>query len=254
MCSGDMSTCYTIRNGEQQFLGRSDHGPMAMSKTVSREQCSITIGNDGFGIVTSMGRRPTGVRENYATPWAWLYKDQRKVIADGTMISLDAKNPEGHVFTCVRLLCRALGGPPELSELLARLPASGGSGDQSKVIADGTMISLDAKNSDGHVFTGQVVALADGTLIDENKKNKRQRGGDEKGELLKLARSHSHAYTRTLILPLCHTRTLPAADSYLDAVGAIGRSAWLAISGDVSDAPDGAPPSGNAKNALDTVA
>ena len=29
---------------------------------------------------------------------------------------------------CVRLLCRALGGPPELSELLARLPASGGSG------------------------------------------------------------------------------------------------------------------------------
>ena len=211
MCSGDMSTCYTIRNGEQQFLGRSDHGPLAMSKTVSREQCSITIGNDGFGIVTSMGRRPTGVRENYATPWAWLYKDQRKVIADGTMISLDAKNPERHVFTCVRLLCRALGGPPELSELLARLPASGGSGDQSKVIADGTMISLDAKNSDGHVFTGQVVALADGTLIDENKKNKRQRGGDEKGELLKLARSHSHAYTRTLILPLCHTRTLPAS-------------------------------------------
>ena len=29
---------------------------------------------------------------------------------------------------CVRLLCRALGGPPELSELLARLPASGSSG------------------------------------------------------------------------------------------------------------------------------
>jgi hypothetical protein len=29
---------------------------------------------------------------------------------------------------CVRLLCRALGGPPELSELLATLPVSGGSG------------------------------------------------------------------------------------------------------------------------------
>ena len=29
---------------------------------------------------------------------------------------------------CVRLLCRALGGPPELSELLASLPASGSSG------------------------------------------------------------------------------------------------------------------------------
>jgi len=50
------------------------------------------------------------------------------------------------------------------------------------------------------------------------------------------------------------TGAYSAADSYLDAVGAIGRSAWLAISGDVSDAPDGAPPSGNAKNALDTVA
>ena len=43
------------------------------------------------------------------------------------------------------------------------------------------------------------------------------------------------------------TGAYSAADSYLDAVGAIGRSAWLAILRDVSDAPDGAPPSGNAK-------
>ena len=94
-----MTERYNVRNGEQQVLGRSDL-PMAMPKTVSREQCTIAVGNDGFGTVTSMGRRPTGVRENYATPWAWLHKDQRKVIADGTMISLDAKNPEGYVFTC----------------------------------------------------------------------------------------------------------------------------------------------------------
>ena len=98
MCSGDMTKRYNVRNGEQQVLGRSDL-PMAMPKTVSREQCTITIGNDGFGTVTSMGRRPTGVRENYVTPWAWLLKDQSKVIADGTMISLDVNNPEGHVFT-----------------------------------------------------------------------------------------------------------------------------------------------------------
>ena len=97
VCSGDMTTRYTVRTGEQQVLGRSD-GPMP--KTVSREQCTITIGNDGFGTVTSIGRGPTGVRENYVTPWAWLHKDQRNVIADGTMISLDAKNPDGHVFTC----------------------------------------------------------------------------------------------------------------------------------------------------------
>ena len=98
VCSGDMTKRYNVRNGEQQVLGRSDL-PMAMPKTVSREQCTITVGNDGFGTVTSMGRRPTGVRENYVTPWAWLLKDQRKVIADGTMISLDVNNPEGHVFT-----------------------------------------------------------------------------------------------------------------------------------------------------------
>jgi hypothetical protein len=98
LCSGDMTKRYNVRNGEQQVLGRSDL-PMAMPKTVSREQCTITVGNDGFGTVTSMGRRPTGVRENYVTPWAWLLKDQSKVIADGTMISLDVNNPEGHVFT-----------------------------------------------------------------------------------------------------------------------------------------------------------
>ena len=97
VCSANMITCYTVRNGEQQVLGRSD-GPMP--DTVSRQQCIITIGNDGTGTVTSMGRGPTGVRENYMTPWAWLQKDQRKVIADGTMISLDVNNPEGHVFTC----------------------------------------------------------------------------------------------------------------------------------------------------------
>ena len=96
VCSANMITCYTVRNGEQQVLGRSD-GPMP--DTVSRQQCIITIGNDGTGTVTSMGRGPTGVRENYMTPWAWLQKDQRKVIADGTMISLDVNNPEGHVFT-----------------------------------------------------------------------------------------------------------------------------------------------------------
>ena len=96
VCSANMITCYTVRNGEQQVLGRSD-GPMP--DTVSRQQCIITIGNDGTGTVTSIGRGPTGVRENYMTPWAWLQKDQRKVIADGTMISLDVNNPEGHVFT-----------------------------------------------------------------------------------------------------------------------------------------------------------
>ena len=93
-----MTKRYNVRNGEQQVLGRSDL-PMAMPKTVSKEQCTITVGNDGIGTVTSMGRRPTGVRENNVTPWEWLLKDQHKVIADGTMISLDAKNPEGHVFT-----------------------------------------------------------------------------------------------------------------------------------------------------------
>ena len=98
VCAANTPTRYTVRNGEQQVLGRSDL-PMAMPKTVSREQCTITVGNDGFGTVTSMGRRPTGVRENYATPWTWLLKDQHKVIADGTMISLDVNNPEGHVFT-----------------------------------------------------------------------------------------------------------------------------------------------------------
>jgi len=91
VCAANTPTRYTVRNGEQQVLGRTD-------KTLP-QQCIITIGNDGTGTVTSVGMGSTGVRENTSTPWEWLSKNQSKVIADGTMISLDVNNPEGHVFT-----------------------------------------------------------------------------------------------------------------------------------------------------------
>ena len=153
VCSANTPTRYTVHNGKQLVLGRSD-GPMPI--TVSRKQCIIAIGNDGTGTVTSVGMGSTGVRENASTLWLWLRANQSKVIADGTMVSLDSNNPEGHVFTCQVVdtkdewLCYALGG----------------------------------------------------TLI----QNKRQRV-DEKGELLILARSYSHAHTRTLILARSHTQT-----------------------------------------------
>jgi hypothetical protein len=92
VCAANTPTRYTVRNGEQQVLGRTD-------KTMP-QQCIITIGNDGTGTVTSVGMGSTGVRENTSTPWEWLSKNQSKVIADGTMISLDVNNPEGLIFTC----------------------------------------------------------------------------------------------------------------------------------------------------------
>jgi hypothetical protein len=92
VCAANTPTRYTVRNGEQQVLGRTD-------KTLP-QQCIITIGNDGTGTVTSVGMGSTGVRENTSTPWEWLSKNQSKVIADGTMISLDVNNPEGLIFTC----------------------------------------------------------------------------------------------------------------------------------------------------------
>ena len=92
VCAANTPTRYTVRNGEQLVLGRTD-------KTMP-QQCIITIGNDGTGTVTSVGMGSTGVRENTSTPWEWLSKNQSKVIADGTMISLDVNNPEGLIFTC----------------------------------------------------------------------------------------------------------------------------------------------------------
>ena len=67
--------CYTVRNGEQQVLGRFDLDPQP--PTVSRMKCMLQVGNDGTATMVSLGRGPTGVRENYNTPWAWLQKDQR---------------------------------------------------------------------------------------------------------------------------------------------------------------------------------
>ena len=92
VCAANTPTRYTVRNGEQQVLGRTD-------KTMP-QQCIIKIGNDGTGTVTSVGMGSTGVRENTSTPWEWLRKNQSKVIADGTMISLDVNNPEGLIFVC----------------------------------------------------------------------------------------------------------------------------------------------------------
>ena len=66
------------------------------------------------------------------------------------------------------------------------------------MIADGTMISLDVNNPEGHVFTFFV-------LDDERLIRKRQRG-DEKGELL-IVESYSHTRTRTLMLSCSHTQT-----------------------------------------------
>jgi hypothetical protein len=96
--SANTLKCYTLCYGEQRVLCRSD-GPMPMSW-----QCIITIGNDGAGTVTSVGMGSTGVRENTSTPWVWLRKNQRKVIANGTMVSLDINNPEGHVFTLCQVV------------------------------------------------------------------------------------------------------------------------------------------------------
>lgn len=92
----DNGRVYTLRNGEQQVLGRYDMTEQKL--TVSREQCLVQIAEDGTATLLSCGKPPTGWREPGGA-WLWLQPQETIVLAHGDQVSLDMQNPEGSVFS-----------------------------------------------------------------------------------------------------------------------------------------------------------
>ena len=91
-----------LRNGEEQVLSRWNMEKQKL--TVSREQCKLTVSDDGIATLKSTGRSPTMWRSKHASefprgPWNALFKDKRHVLADGDQVSLDCHDPDDAVFT-----------------------------------------------------------------------------------------------------------------------------------------------------------
>ena len=112
--------CFTLRNGEQQVLGRydADHGvqtayaqndpsrlrvrDVPVNPYVSRQQCIVQVAMDGSATLCSLGKNPTGWRAHRGAPWQWLIKDQVLYLNDGFEVTLDVNHPDEAVFTCRR--------------------------------------------------------------------------------------------------------------------------------------------------------
>ena len=110
--------CFTLRNGEQQVLGRynADHGvqtayadpsrlrvrDVPVNPYVSRQQCIVQVAMDGSATLCSIGKNPTGWRTHRGAPWQWLMKDQVLYLNDGFEVTLDVNHPDEAVFTCRR--------------------------------------------------------------------------------------------------------------------------------------------------------
>ena len=93
---------YTLRDGEEELLGRYDLGEDKPTRSsVSAEQCMVRIGADGTPLLLSVGATyPTGWRSRDGGPWEWLQRDDMRVLADGDQVSLDYNDPEGSVLIC----------------------------------------------------------------------------------------------------------------------------------------------------------
>ena len=89
---------YTVRNGEDQVLGRWNM--MYPAITVSRAQCMVKILPDGTPTLCGCGKAPTLWRSP-GGPWNYLNRAETRILENGDQISLDWQNPEGSVLTAV---------------------------------------------------------------------------------------------------------------------------------------------------------
>ena len=98
---------YVVRAGEEQVLGRFDM--LEEKNTVSRMQCIVQVGADGTATISSLGKRPTGLRRRHGAPWYGLSREATHVLLDGEEIALDMDSGESFgyqgkpytaVFTC----------------------------------------------------------------------------------------------------------------------------------------------------------
>ena len=103
---------YTVRNGEEQILGRFDM--IEEKSTVSRMQCVVQVAADGTATIASLGKRPTGLRAREGAPWYGLEADTTRqnvhVLKHGEQIALDIDSGESFgwqgtpytaVYTCL---------------------------------------------------------------------------------------------------------------------------------------------------------
>lgn len=95
----DPLTEHTIRNGEEQVLGRWDM--LQQSVYISRMQCIVQVAADGTATLVSTGKPPTAVRLPNDASWynIWLSNGERKTLVNGEQIALDCKNPDGAFYT-----------------------------------------------------------------------------------------------------------------------------------------------------------
>ena len=88
---------YNLRKHDVQVLSR--YNMLKQSLFVSRKQCFVSCLADGTAALTSVGKGPTLWRER-SGPWCMVQRGESLTLSDGDAISLDAKNPDGTVFTC----------------------------------------------------------------------------------------------------------------------------------------------------------
>ena len=90
---------YSIRNGEEQKLGR--HDMYDQNAFVSRLQCVVAVAGDGAATATSIGKQPTLVRAHSGAPWTELRSNEPHILVSGEEIGLYSKNPDSGFFTIV---------------------------------------------------------------------------------------------------------------------------------------------------------
>ena len=92
---------YGVDKGGEQILGRYDMEEWIPTKAyVSRQQCVVKVDYDGNARLVTLGKPATGWRSRNGGEWQWITNRERRILSDGDQISLDAKDPEGSVFTC----------------------------------------------------------------------------------------------------------------------------------------------------------
>ena len=95
------SKSYGVNTEGEQILGRYDMEEWVPTRMyVSREQCVVKVDADGSARLVTLGKAPTGWRPRHGGAWQWIRNRERRILSEGDQISLDAKDPEGTVFTC----------------------------------------------------------------------------------------------------------------------------------------------------------
>ena len=92
-----VSNEYSVRNGEEQILGRFDM--VEQSPYVSRMQCVVRVAADGTASVQSIGKAQTFIIKPGSTAWSRcsviLGKDETHALSDGEQIALNKDQING---------------------------------------------------------------------------------------------------------------------------------------------------------------